>query len=88
MVDMCRRMLGFLFQRALLFCMWLFGGVVAVGARLQQSFACIGAIARWLACSGLSVACRRPSHFSLLAQREVTKRNGLFESADPTSLGA
>ncbi len=26
----------------------------------------------------VSVACRRPSHFSLLAQREVTKRNGLF----------
>jgi hypothetical protein len=25
----------------------------------------------------VSVACRRPSHFSLLAQREVAKRNGL-----------
>jgi hypothetical protein len=31
----------------------------------------------WLACRGLSSAYRRPSHFSLLAQRKVTKRNGL-----------
>jgi hypothetical protein len=43
-------------------------------------------VASLLACGVLSSACRRPSHFSLLAQREVTKRNGLVESADPTSL--
>jgi hypothetical protein len=34
--------------------------------------------ARLLACGGLSDACRRPSDFSLLAQREVAKRNGLW----------
>jgi hypothetical protein len=36
-------------------------------------------VATGLACGGLSDACRRPSHFSLLAQREVTKRNGLTQ---------
>jgi hypothetical protein len=41
-----------------------------------------GVVARWLACGGLSDACRRPSYFSLLAQREVAKRNGL--SSPPT----
>ena len=35
-------------------------------------------VARLLACGGLSDACRRPSSFSLLAQREVAKRNGLW----------
>jgi len=39
----------------------------------------------WLACGGLSAACRRPSHFSLLAQREVTKRNGLTQLDGVTS---
>jgi hypothetical protein len=43
---------------------------------------CIGWVARLLACGGLSDACRRPSYFSLLAQREVAKRNGL--SSPPT----
>jgi hypothetical protein len=33
---------------------------------------------RLLACGGLSGACRRPSSFSLLTQREGTKRNGLW----------
>jgi hypothetical protein len=47
----------------------------------------VGLVARLLACGGLSDACRRPSYFSLLAQREVAKRNGLIEPADPTSLG-
>jgi hypothetical protein len=42
----------------------------------------VGLVARWLACGGLSDACRRPSPFSLLAQREGTKRNGL--SSPPT----
>jgi hypothetical protein len=37
-----------------------------------------GLVARLLACGGLSDACRRPSYFSLLAQREVAKRNGLW----------
>ena len=27
--------------------------------------------------AGVSIACRRSSHFSLLAQRKVTQRNGL-----------
>jgi hypothetical protein len=35
-------------------------------------------VASLLACGGLSDACRRPSSFSLLAQREGTKRNGLW----------
>jgi hypothetical protein len=35
-------------------------------------------VARLLTCGGLSDACRRPSYFSLLAQREVAKRNGLW----------
>jgi hypothetical protein len=39
-------------------------------------------VARLLACGGLSDTCRRPSSFSLLAQREGTKRNGL--SSPPT----
>jgi hypothetical protein len=39
-------------------------------------FLCV--VARWLACGGLSDACRRPSSFSLRAQREGTKRNGLW----------
>jgi hypothetical protein len=87
---------------------------VAGGFSLVLAF-----VASLLACGGLSGACRRPSHFSLLAHatagsggerrsrpegrraepvpdlirecpesREVTKRNGLFESADPTSLDA
>jgi hypothetical protein len=30
----------------------------------------------WLACRGLPTSCRRPGHFSLLAQRKVTKRKG------------
>ena len=30
--------------------------------------------ATWLACRGLPSSCRRPGHFSLLAQRKVTKR--------------
>jgi len=42
----------------------------------------VGWVARLLACGGLSCACRRPSSFSLLAQREGTKRNGL--SSPPT----
>jgi hypothetical protein len=42
----------------------------------------VGWVARLLACGGLSDACRRPSSFSLLAQREGTKRNGL--SSPPT----
>lgn len=65
--------------------------------------------ATWLACGGLSIACRRPSPFSLLAHatawsgderrsrpegrragcpesREVSKRNGLAQSAGITSL--
>ncbi len=33
-------------------------------------------VATWLACRGLSNRCRGPSHFSLLAQRKVTKRKG------------
>ena len=33
----------------------------------------------------VSVACRRPSHLSLLAQSKVAQRNGLVQSADPTS---
>ncbi|ULU25132.1 hypothetical protein DYST_02055 [Dyella terrae] len=33
-------------------------------------------VAIWLACGGLSTSCRRPSHFSLLAQRKVTQRKG------------
>jgi hypothetical protein len=41
-----------------------------------------GLVARWLACGGLSLACRPASHFSLRAQREVAKRNGL--SSTPT----
>ena len=32
--------------------------------------------ATWLACGGLPTSCRRPGHFSLLAQRKVTKRKG------------
>ena len=39
-------------------------------------------LATWLACGGLSDAYRRPSHFSLLAQREVTKRNGLTQPGE------
>src|SRR5579859_1880048 len=35
-----------------------------------------GDTAIWLACGGLPTSCRRPGHFSLLAQRKVTKRNG------------
>ena len=42
----------------------------------------LGAVARDKA---VSVACRRPSYLSLLAQREVTQRNGLIQSADTTS---
>jgi hypothetical protein len=38
----------------------------------------IGLVARLLACGGLSLACRPASYFSLLAQREVAKRNGLW----------
>ena len=37
-----------------------------------------GWVARLLACGGLSLACRPASYFSLLAQREVAKRNGLW----------
>ncbi|MDE2087410.1 MAG: hypothetical protein KGI63_09265, partial [Xanthomonadaceae bacterium] len=33
----------------------------------------------------VSDACRRPSYFSLLAQREITQRNGLIQSAAITS---
>ena len=39
---------------------------------------CIGLVARLLTCGGLSLACRPASYFSLLAQREVAKRNGLW----------
>ena len=38
----------------------------------------VGLVARLLACGGLSLACRPASYFSLLAQREVAKRNGLW----------
>jgi hypothetical protein len=42
----------------------------------------LGLVARLLTCGGLSGACRRLSYFSLLAQREVAKRNG--PSSPPT----
>jgi hypothetical protein len=48
---------------------------------------CVGLVARWLACGGLSDACRRPSSFSLLAQREGTKRNGLLNTPTLQALG-
>jgi hypothetical protein len=59
-----------------------------VDARFLSTVFFLDVVAGLLVCGGHSSACRRPSHFSLLAQREVTKRNGLLESADPTSLGA
>ena len=43
-------------------------------------------LATWLACRGLSDCCRSPSHFSLLAQREVTQRKGLGEHVGAKSV--
>jgi hypothetical protein len=50
--------------------------------RRPSWFLVLALVARLLACGGLSCACRRPSYFSLRAQREVAKRNGL--SSPPT----
>jgi hypothetical protein len=44
---------------------------------LSRVFVLVGCAATGLVCRGLSNAYRRPSHFSLRAQRKVTKRNGL-----------
>jgi hypothetical protein len=55
------------------------GATLSLGQGFGFSF---GLVARWLACGGLSLACRPASSFSLLAQREGTKRNGL--SSPPT----
>src|SRR5579859_4409888 len=41
----------------------------------MAAFGC-DVIASLLACRGLPTSCRRPGHFSLLAQRKVTKRKG------------
>jgi hypothetical protein len=47
------------------------------GAQWLRFVAMRCVIARLLACAaGVSSACQRPSHFSLLAQRKVTQRNG------------
>ena len=53
--------------------------------RLWGAFARSDVVGGWLACGGLSSACRRPSYLSLLAQRDVTQRNGLW---DPPTLQA
>ena len=53
--------------------------------RLRRAFARSDVVDGWLACGGLSSACRRPSYLSLLAQRDVTQRNGLW---DPPTLQA
>src|SRR3569623_588926 len=45
-------------------------------------------VATWLACRGLPIACRRSGHFSLRAQRKVTKRNGLAQPGVTKKLGA
>ena len=52
------------------------------GEGLGERGFCSRALARNKA---VSVACRRPSYLSLPAQREVTQRNGLIQSADTTS---
>ena len=41
---------------------------------VSSVFGCCSDTARWLACGGLPSSCRRPGHFSLGGQREVTKR--------------
>jgi hypothetical protein len=47
----------------------------------------VGLVARLLTCGGLSLACRPASYFSLLAQREVAKRNGLWSPPTLQALG-